>query len=202
MILYQQTGLKFFSITLLTLGQWCPSASKVILKDIKLWRIHTNNEITENTMDCKYSYMHQWTGGRFKKAYELLNLRALKFSPLNKIHIFECMGKIFCVEFQRYPLNSTQNILPIHWKVRFLYNIEILRALRFKSSYAFLKGPPGPSLVQVMACACSMPSHYLNQCWLIINWIPGKIFQWNLNMNSIIFNAIENGGHFVQGEMS
>ena len=43
-------------------------------------------------------------GGRFKKAYELLNLWALKFSPLNKIHIFQCMGKIFCVEFQRYPL--------------------------------------------------------------------------------------------------
>ena len=43
-------------------------------------------------------------GGRFKKAYELLNLRALKFSPLDKIHIFQCMGKIFCVEFQRYPL--------------------------------------------------------------------------------------------------
>ena len=38
--------------------------------------------------------------------------------------------------------NSTQNILPIHWKVRFLYNIEILRALRLKSSYAFLKRPP------------------------------------------------------------
>ena len=34
--------------------------------------------------------------------------------------------------------NSTQNILPIYWKVWFLYNIEILRALRFKSSYAFL----------------------------------------------------------------
>ena len=43
-------------------------------------------------------------GGRFKKAYGLLNLRALKFSPLNKIHIFQCMGTIFCVEFQRYPL--------------------------------------------------------------------------------------------------
>ena len=39
--------------------------------------------------------------------------------------------------------NSTQNILLIHWKIRFLYNIGILRALRFKSSYAFLKRPPG-----------------------------------------------------------
>ena len=42
--------------------------------------------------------------GRFKKTYELLNLRALKISPVNKIHIFQCMGKIFCVEFQRVPL--------------------------------------------------------------------------------------------------
>ena len=44
------------------------------------------------------------TGGRFKNAYELLNLRALKISMLYKIHIFQCMGKIFCVEFQRVPL--------------------------------------------------------------------------------------------------
>ena len=34
------------------------------------------------------------------KTYELLNLRALKFSPENKIHIFQCMGKILSVEFQ------------------------------------------------------------------------------------------------------
>ena len=45
-----------------------------------------------------------WPGGRFKNIYELLNQRALKFSYVNKIHIFQCMGKIFCVEFQRYPL--------------------------------------------------------------------------------------------------
>ena len=41
-------------------------------------------------------------GGRFKNTYELLTLRALKLSPANKIYI--CMGMIFCVEFQRYPL--------------------------------------------------------------------------------------------------
>ena len=43
-------------------------------------------------------------GGRFKNPFELLNIRALKFSVVNKIHIFQCMGKIFCVEFQRVPL--------------------------------------------------------------------------------------------------
>ena len=49
-------------------------------------------------------YQDMAPGGRCKNTYELLNLRALKFLPVNKIHIFQCMGKIFCVEFQRYPL--------------------------------------------------------------------------------------------------
>ena len=33
-------------------------------------------------------------GGRVKNTYELLNLRVLKVSPVNKIHIFQCMGMI------------------------------------------------------------------------------------------------------------
>ena len=40
-------------------------------------------------------------GGRFNNTYELLNLRALKFSSENKTHIFQCINKIFCVEFRR-----------------------------------------------------------------------------------------------------
>ena len=43
-------------------------------------------------------------GGCFKNAWELLNLRGLKISMLCKNHIFQGMGKIFCVEFQRAPL--------------------------------------------------------------------------------------------------
>ena len=55
-----------------------------------------------------WSLTHRYVkepGGRFKNTYELLNLRALKISKLHKNHIFQCMGKIFCVEFQRvsYP---------------------------------------------------------------------------------------------------
>ena len=41
--------------------------------------------------------------GVFKK-HELLNPRALKFSPVNKIYNFQSMDKIFCMEFQRVPL--------------------------------------------------------------------------------------------------
>ena len=42
--------------------------------------------------------------GRFKDAYQLLNLRALKISMLYKDHIVQCMGEIFCVEFHRVIL--------------------------------------------------------------------------------------------------
>ena len=30
-------------------------------------------------------------------------------------------------------------------------------------------------------------SHYLNQCWIIVNWTLGNIFQWHLNQNSDSF---------------
>ena len=45
-----------------------------------------------------------WPKGLFKNTYELLNLRALKIACLNEIHIFQCKGKTFCAEFQRFPL--------------------------------------------------------------------------------------------------
>ena len=56
-------------------------------------------------------FVDEQSGGRLKNAYELLNLRALKISMLYKNHIFQCMGKIFCVEFQRVPLKFNTKYL-------------------------------------------------------------------------------------------
>ena len=50
--------------------------------------------------------------------------------------------------------NSTQNILPMHWKMQILFTGENLRALRFKSSYVVLKCPPDIFVL----------SHTLNIC--------------------------------------
>ena len=39
------------------------------------------------------------------------------------------------------------------------------------------------------------PSHYLNQCWRIVNWTLGDKRQWNFNQNTKFFiheNAFEN----------
>ena len=43
--------------------------------------------------------------------------------------------------------------------------------------------------------AWTVPSHFLNQCWNIVNWTLGNKLQWNFNRNSSIFiqeKAVEN----------
>ena len=68
-------------------------------------------------------------GGRFNNAYELLTLRALKISMFHKRFIFQCMGKIFCVEFQRYPLKFHTKYL-----THTLKDMTFIQHWNFKSS--------------------------------------------------------------------
>ena len=85
------------------------------------------------------------SGGRFKNTCGLLNPRALFYCCI-KIVFFNVWVRYFVWNFKGSLWNSTQNITPIYWKMRFLNNIGISRALRFKSSYAFLKRPLTPHL--------------------------------------------------------
>ena len=63
-----------------------------------IWKMFSFDDvIIQETIS--WTNVSQGLRGAFQK-----HLWALKFSPVNKIHIFECMGMIFCVEFQRYPL--------------------------------------------------------------------------------------------------
>ena len=80
---------------------------------------------------CKiYAHTQQLCeGGHFKNAYELLNLRALKTSMLYKNCIFQCMGKIFCVEFQRVPLKFHTKHL-----THTLNDVDFIHRWKFKSS--------------------------------------------------------------------
>ena len=63
------------------------------------------------------------------------------------------MGEIFCVWFQGCPLKILTKYLTHALKDIFLYNIEILRAPRFKSSYTFF-WPWVLSSVCVAVCVC------------------------------------------------
>ena len=106
---------------------------------------HSDPRIKDEIWVLKWIWIHysdvtweavrlKWPGGRFKNTYELLNLRALKISKLHKNHIFQCMGKIFCVEFHRVPLKFHTKYLTHTLKDVDLFTYETLRALWFKSS--------------------------------------------------------------------
>ena len=75
---------------------------------------------------------------------DLLNPRALKISMLYKNRIFQCMGKIFCVEFQSPLWNFTQNILAMHWKMYILFTGENYVLLDLKAHKPFWDAPPPP----------------------------------------------------------
>ena len=67
--------------------------------------------------------------GRFKNTYELLNLRAVKISILYKNYIFQCMGMIFCVEFQKVPLKFHTKYL-----TQTLKDVDFIHSRKFESS--------------------------------------------------------------------
>ena len=86
--------------------------------------------------------------------------------------------RYFVCYFKSYLWNSKPNILPIHWKLRILYNVEKFRSLRFKSSYAFLKRPQMYDLQLQMHAVCSIISCMVGRvitkpagicsCWKIL----------------------------------
>ena len=104
-----------------------------------MYNAKTNIQITEIQISrqsyglCTIRQLDIMTWGRFKNTFELLNLRALKFSPVIKIHFFQCKGKIFCVEFQRYRLKFHKNILPIHWTVCFYTTLKLSELLHLRA---------------------------------------------------------------------
>ena len=78
----------------LTIFDWLHGVSRLLIDG--LLRTETDHPTIHHRIEIQ-------PGGAFKNAYELLNLRALKITMLYKNHIFQCMGNIFCVEFQRVP---------------------------------------------------------------------------------------------------
>ena len=72
-------------------------------------------------------------------------------------------------------------------------------------SAAYMRQWIRSALVQIMAVGYLVPSHYLNQCWVITNSTLKKKLQWNLNRNITLFihkKAFENGGCEMAAIMS
>ena len=65
-------------------------------------------------------------------------------------------------------------------------------------SAVYMRRWTGSALIRMMASRLLAPIHYLNQCWLTINWTLGNKLQWNCNRNSNTFieDTFENVVHF------
>ena len=132
-------------------GEWRPCCLSLKVLQMTKWKCHNGVETWQTNYFRAVGYedgwvltrgVDCWPGGLFKKAYELVDLGDLKSSLLNKLHIFQCTDKIFCVEFQRVTLKFNNKKIPLtisvqSWK------------FRLTSPYAFLKStqpPPPPPL--------------------------------------------------------
>ena len=140
---------------------WSIKQTRDFVLNINVWPIGawilSESPLSQRWAFISVTFCNICLGGVSKNTYELLNLRALKFSLANKIHIFQCMGKIFCVEFQRYPLKFHTKYLTHTLKdMIFIQHWN----LRFKSSYAFLKHHPG--VTQIIGVVWT---HFINTFW-------------------------------------
>ena len=123
--------------------------------------------------------------GRFKNTNELLNPKALKSSHQNKMHFFQYMGKIFSVEFQRVPLKFHTKYL-----AHTLKDAIIIEHWNFKSSYVFLKRPPGAGregyCVEVYFINSLSPGRYgCDFEYLIIVWCNLLIDIFNISSGTV-----------------
>ena len=91
----------------------------------------------------------EWDG-HFKNSYVLVNHGARKFSFMNSLHIFQCKGCIFCVEFLRGPLKFHTKYLSNTLKLRQdfyseskIENLEalILRTRKRAVMYVWIANP-------------------------------------------------------------
>ena len=69
------------------------------------------------------------------------------------------------------------------FRVRYIF-IELLNTVTHSGRVTHITNP---SLVQVMLGAWSTPSHFMDQCWHIVNSTIRIKLQWNYNRNSSFF---------------
>ena len=106
-----------FSLCHFFVSIWCRLLKFTLMRDKDIYSMYT------------VSYLLVTWGGHFKNTYKLLNPRAMKVSTRYRNSIFQYMGKIFCVEFQREPLKFCTKSLTLTLK-----DVYFIQTCNFKSS--------------------------------------------------------------------
>ena len=69
----------------------------------------------------------------------------------------------------------------------FVHPVSIKGVQNMRPSDAHMRRWTNHHCFRKWLVAWTAPSHYLNQCWYIVNWTQWNKFQWNVNRNSYIF---------------
>ena len=101
---------------------------------LKFWKCWTNEHFQTSG---EFLYILMWIWYAFGTPEDKMSCD--KIWPAKTL-----MGKIFCVEFQRVPMKFHTKYLTHTLKDMILYNIEILRAVGFKTSSTFCIYPQVP----------------------------------------------------------
>ena len=88
--------------------------------------------------------------------------------------------------------NNKYNFADIPWHSKINNKLSRYKNMCEHNSWISFALQTSTTLVPVMA-GWKVPSHYLNQCWLAVNWTTRNNLQWNLDQNTRIFISF----HFI-----
>ena len=129
----------------------------------------TKSEDAFNNLHSKNATFILWTPPTtdlLKNTDELLNLRAVQFSPGDKGYIFQCMVIYFVWNFK----GTHTKYRTIHWKLWFVY-IKILSALRFWNAPPPPPPPPPPKSLTPSSRFIICLIQNLCVCWVFNNGV-------------------------------
>ena len=121
------------------------------------------------------------------KILQMPNLN--KFS-WNKTFVFLLT---FWLRWQSIPWSCDHQVPCCYMASQSLSELNIVNSLR--SSDAYFRQWTNHHWFKQWLVTWPAPSHYLSQCWNIVNWTIGNKLQWNINRNWYIFiqeNPFEN----------
>ena len=118
-------------------------------------------------------------------SYEGLKYPDFFTYPTSKLWIFQSA----CIEYKRKLFSN-----PLAWLVVLFASGH--RAMEYVEPFIWNPGCLSP-LFKVMACCVTAPSHYFDQCCLIVNKIIRSKYHWNINQNTAIFIAKILLGNFI-----
>ena len=142
----------------------------------------------------------------FSCIFVILYQRQTNCSPVTPIHLEGRNWQLWNMIFHQLQLIYTLSLYLVdvlnfwmpcwdraHFSVKIIYTCIPINSLGLSDAY--MRQLTNHHWFILWLVAWTVPSHYLNQYWIIVNWTLANIFQWKFNQNTTIFieeNACEN----------